>query len=137
MRPRLLALAIDLGFLIIPYIALALVAYLTHPWVPQDELGRTTPRARLVLTVASITAFLVYLWIGEVFGGSVGKRAIGIHVVRASTWRSPGAIRGLLRLAAKALTIATLGLGYAVLLLDPERRTVHDWVAGTRVIERI
>jgi uncharacterized RDD family membrane protein YckC len=36
----------------------------------------------------------------------------------------------------EAMTIATLGVGYIVLVLDPERRALHDRIAGTHVVER-
>lgn len=75
------------------------------------------------------------LWYLEAWGRTFGQRLMGIHTVHARTWRNPGPIAGLARLLAKVLTIATLGLGFVVVLSDPERRALHDRIAGTRVIE--
>jgi uncharacterized RDD family membrane protein YckC len=42
--------------------------------------------------------------------------------------------RALVRWISYGLVFATLGLGWLVAVLDRERRGLHDWIAGTRVI---
>jgi uncharacterized RDD family membrane protein YckC len=40
-----------------------------------------------------------------------------------------------MRTLAELATICTLGLGYAVMFFDSDRRTLYDRIAGTVVVE--
>ena len=63
-----------------------------------------------------------------------GQRALGLRVVDASGARI-GRGRALLRHLAGALSWLTLNIGHALVLLRPDRRALHDLVAGTRVVQ--
>ncbi len=63
-----------------------------------------------------------------------GQRALGLRVVDAAGGRI-GPARALLRHLAGALSWLTLNLGHALALVPPERRALHDFVAGTRVVQ--
>ncbi|MFT3807869.1 RDD family protein [Arenimonas sp.] len=63
---------------------------------------------------------------------TLGKRLIGIKVTDAQGAR-PTRAQVLGRFFAAALSWATLNLGHALAAWTPERRAMHDYVAGTRV----
>lgn len=63
-----------------------------------------------------------------------GQRALGLRVVDANGGRI-GHGRALLRHAAGTLSWLTLNIGHALVLLRPDRRALHDLIAGTRVVQ--
>lgn len=66
-------------------------------------------------------------------GQTPAQMLAGVRVVR----RDGGPVgygRALVRWISYGLVFATLGLGWLVAGLDRERRGLHDWIAGTRVI---
>lgn len=65
--------------------------------------------------------------------GTLGKRAIGIKITDLAGNRI-GAGRSLLRFAASLVSLAALGLGYAFCFWNARRRTLHDLIAGTVVV---
>jgi len=68
------------------------------------------------------------------FGGTPGKLLLGMRVTRPDGapvgWR-----RALCRSLAEWLSRLTLGLGYAAALMNPERRTLHDVLCDTVVVD--
>ena len=82
-------------------------------------------------------SFLVGLAYKTIFisqgGQTPGKMAAGIKVVNASTGEPVGVGRALGRAAAEHLSALTLGLGYLAAALA-DKRALHDYIAGTRVI---
>lgn len=68
-------------------------------------------------------------------GATPGKMLFGLRVVRVDG--SPITFqRALLRFFAELASIAAFGFGYFMAAMHPERRTLHDLVAGTRVVRR-
>jgi uncharacterized RDD family membrane protein YckC len=63
-----------------------------------------------------------------------GQRLLGLRVVGAAGARIDRG-RALLRHAAGALSWLTLNIGHALVLLRPDRRALHDLVAGTAVVQ--
>lgn len=67
--------------------------------------------------------------------GSPGKRLLGLKVTDLAG--EPLSLsRALLRHATGLLSWLTLNLGHAVAMLPPEKRALHDRLAGTRVLRR-
>ena len=66
-------------------------------------------------------------------GQTVGKMATGIRVV-ADDDREVAAAQAVQRTLAAVASVATVGIGFAPVLLGGERRALHDRVAGTRVV---
>lgn len=79
---------------------------------------------------------VVQTWLEAVpQGQSYGKHLMRVAVVRASTGEPGiGVARSLARQVAKLLSAAPLGIGFLWMLVDPERRTWHDLLTGTRVV---
>ena len=92
-----------------------------------------------VLPPVPLVAFLLllnggYLWAFTAAGGqTIGKMIAGIRVVERGSVTVPPRT-ALLRTAAYLLSLLPVGLGFLVSLLDPERRTFHDRIVDTRVI---
>jgi uncharacterized RDD family membrane protein YckC len=66
---------------------------------------------------------------------SPGKRAFGLRV-QALDGGAPTARQAILREAGSALSWLTLNLGHALALVPPRRQSLHDRIAGTRVVLR-
>ncbi|MEZ0472464.1 RDD family protein [Luteimonas salinilitoris] len=65
---------------------------------------------------------------------TAGKRALGLQVVDESGGRVSVA-RALLRHVAGALSWLTLNLGHVLAALPPQRRALHDRIAGAMVLQ--
>jgi uncharacterized RDD family membrane protein YckC len=69
-------------------------------------------------------------------GATIGKWLFGLRVVD-HRGRSPiGLSRAFLRLAAYSVSSVTLGMGHLLVVLRPDRRALHDVLAGTWVVRR-
>lgn len=64
---------------------------------------------------------------------TVGKRLLGLRVTDAAGARLTPA-RALARFLAAGLSWLTFNLGHALAAWTPERRALHDYLAGTRVV---
>jgi uncharacterized RDD family membrane protein YckC len=82
-----------------------------------------------------LTMVIYQIWCLPKFGATPGKRLMGLRVIRAGgaevSWgRSAG------RFAGECInTLIPFFIGYIIAAFDSERRTVHDHIAGTRVIK--
>ena len=69
-------------------------------------------------------------------GATVGKWIFRLRIVD-HRGRSPiGLSRAFLRLAAYSVSSVTLGMGHLLIVLRPDRRALHDILAGTWVVRR-
>ena len=66
-------------------------------------------------------------------GRTLGKRLLGLSV-RDRNGEVPGLGRATLRFAARFLTLATVLLGWLLILVTGRRRALHDLIAGTIVV---
>ena len=96
-----------------------------------DELG-ILPKAPLIaFFLIQNGAYLVAFNAG---GQTLGKMAVGIKVVSASSGATVDLGRSLLRTLVWALLAAPAGLGFLTALLSRDGRGLHDRFAGTRVV---
>lgn len=84
----------------------------------------------LFLLMVKGSYFCVFTALG---GQTVGKMATGIRVV-AEDDRDVEPARAVQRTLAALASVATVGIGFAPALFAGDRRTLHDRVAGTRVV---
>lgn len=83
-----------------------------------------------------------YRWWGNATGRSLGKRVVGIRIVREETGAAPGLgygfVRLLVEMALGVLSLLFLFLpsliNYLSPLWDAKRQTIHDKAAGTVVV---
>lgn len=106
----------------------------------QDCASELWPHLAWVLLLAFLVPLviaLVYWSVCNSLGRSVGKRVAGTRIVNRRGGR-PGIWRGLLRtFSALFLSAPFFALGYLWAFWDPQRRTWHDMIAGTRVIRAL
>jgi len=128
---RLLAAILDLALLVaIDLVVVVLTLKLTG--LPSAESSR--------LPLAPMGGFLAILNFGyavlmTVMGGqTIGKMATGIRVVHVHRDDVPlGA--GLVRALGLLVGALPAGLGFAAILIDRDRRALHDRLAGTKVVK--
>jgi uncharacterized RDD family membrane protein YckC len=104
-----------------------------------------TRQELLLLPMVPLVAFLVLLNGGYFVafiaagGQTLGKMAANIKVVPAEPeghWSDRVPLgTAFMRAAASLVSLAPAGAGYLPALLDPDRRTVHDRLAHTRVVK--
>ncbi len=84
----------------------------------------------LLIGTACYEAFLVHRW-----GATIGKRALGLRVIMQDG--SPVSLgRAFGRYFAKILSAIPLYIGFIMVGFDSEKRGLHDYVCGTRVIRK-
>lgn len=96
----------------------------------------------LALPIGALALAGTQAWLLATRGQSLGKRAVGIRVVREDDGEPPGWLRGVaVRGLGTPLVYSLPAIGLAVLIADAgmmlvrrDRRALHDRVAGTRVI---
>lgn len=100
------------------------------------NLSDSAPYVAVAIFLAYFFAFvpLYHVMMWRWWGQTVGKMAVHIKVFsrnggQLSFWRSS------VRLLGYAASVAPLFLGLALALFDRERRTLHDRLAGTVVVE--
>lgn len=101
--------------------------------------GNLSERAPYVAVAVLLTYLLAFLPLYHVllwswWGQTIGKMAVHVKVLSRSGRRvSLG--RSALRLLGYLASVAPLFLGIVIALFDRERRTLHDRLAGTVVVE--
>lgn len=107
-----------------------------------DELTQIVSRPATIDHFSSVLGMWIALWwcyfiVGwGLLGATPGKWLAGLKIVD-HRGRSPiGASRALLRLLAYMVSSATLGVGHSLMLFRSDHRTLHDILAGTRVVRR-
>lgn len=125
---RLLAGLVDLlaaGALFALFCAAPLAAYLRLD-------NPAIAAALMVLPLCSVPAYFVGFWGAR--GATPGKELLGLVIVMKDPSRNFGMRSAITRFAGFCLSMATLGLGFMMILIDGD--TLHDGLAGTRVVER-
>ncbi len=103
-----------------------------------EQGGRLTVRSLLLAVGLSLALGLVLdavYFVG--FVGACGQTPammlLGLRVL-ARHGGPVGYARALLRWVGYGAVFATLGLGLLAMVFDRDRRGLHDWIAGTRVV---
>lgn len=91
-------------------------------------------RGVYLLAGAWIFLYVLYHWIGNLSGGSLGKKILGLAVV-ARDGGPLGAGKSLVRALGNVLSTPLANLGYILALFNAESRALHDFIAGSLVIE--
>lgn len=124
---RLLAIAYDLLPLVAIWFVTAALDYLLrgmHEVAP----GSVAAGVELIALWLATGAYFVASW--RRGGHTVGMRAWRLKVLASNG--QPASLPALcLRYAVATLSLAAAGLGFAWALIDAQRRTWHDLVAGT------
>lgn len=96
------------------------------------DLGLLLRFQLLVTAIPAVVSLAYMVGFNGRWGATPGKRLLGLSVVSLEGFPIgfPGAFR---RYLAGLLSVLTFGVGY-LLVLGPQRRTLHDLIAGTRVV---
>lgn len=103
-----------------------------------EALGKlfSAPGMGVFLTIWSAIQAIYFIVMHARFGATIGKKTFHIHVENAAgnkiSWL--GAIVRYMASLITQLTLMFYGLGYLIVFVDPKRRTVHDFIASTRVV---
>ena len=96
----------------------------------------------VVFGFAMLVLFGVQLWMLVTRGQTIGKRALGVRIVRFEDEVNPGFVKVfLLRAVVPAFIGAVPYLGVLFTLTDicfifrEDRRCLHDLIAGTKVVK--
>lgn len=130
---RGLALALDAVLVVVGLVGGAWLATIIVDLVrfrapAAPELSATAWR---VLAVSVFCGYNVVGW--WLFGRTIGKALLGLRVEAVNGGGVP-LWRACLRMLCYPVSALLLGLGFAVALVSPQRRTLHDLLAGTRVV---
>ncbi|MFA6433090.1 MAG: RDD family protein [Elusimicrobiales bacterium] len=124
---RFLAYAIDAA----PFV---LGAYLTFSNMVKNGTVRYSFAAENRWKLGWIAAYLIYETLFSSGGrATLGKALMGIRV-RASDGSELPAARAFIRAVSYFLSAAPLNLGYFLALVTPEKRALHDYLGGSRVV---
>jgi uncharacterized RDD family membrane protein YckC len=96
------------------------------------DTGGSLAAYLLVLPVLSFPAYFVGFWATR--GATPGKELLGLGIVMKDGAKPFGLGQAVVRFAGFSLSLATFGLGFMMILVDGD--TLHDRLAGTRVVER-
>ena len=129
---RGVAYAIDLFASTAVYtLVLAAISYVVQIVTGKQVSWNRQDIAVVVTYVAWEFFYFGYSW--AVSGRTFGMAVLGVRVVRAD-----GAVaepwRGVVRSLVFPLSILLLGLGFLGILVQRERRALHDLIAGTAVV---
>ncbi len=112
-------------------LAVAAVPFLVAWDQSTDEIGTPATWIWIGLVAAGIYTLWNRVWLASRTGASIGQRRVGIMTHKVTTAEPPGLGTSLLReIVFYVVWPVSLVLGY----LDEGRRTIHDRVAGTRVV---
>jgi uncharacterized RDD family membrane protein YckC len=124
------------GALLIDYIALIAVMALATMFARVFDDVRRGSSLALTAGYAGVAAVAIinFVLLPAFSGRTLGKWIAGLRIERRDgAFLSFG--RALVRhLAGYPLTILTLGLGFLIMVFDPQGRALHDWLAGTVVV---
>lgn len=100
---------------------------------PFQDANLLQDRVFVLATVSWLIGLLFQFVFLGAFGATLGKMGFSIKVARSDGGRI-GYGRALARIMASQISLALLGLGYMMAYLDPQKRTLHDLLCGTRVM---
>ena len=135
---RLLAKILD-GLIIwgVAAVCIGILAAILMPLAGHHREGQTVLALFVVaLVLVFILGVMLFpVWCNVKYGGTPGKRILRLRVVTATggpiTWG-----RGFGRFFAEILNgLIPFSIGYIIAAFDSQKRTVHDHIAGTRVIK--
>jgi uncharacterized RDD family membrane protein YckC len=97
------------------------------------ELARDRA-AILPLAAAAVLILLLSTLFHGLLGRSPGKLLVGSRVVVRKNGDRPSLLRSGIRAALSLVSLGLIGAGYLWVLVDREKRTLHDLIARTEVV---
>lgn len=107
-----------------------------EPVPPYTDLISGTMLQVMIFTLYTTLSFLYYTIAHHRFGTTVGKKPFRIYVVTASNLGPLSLPQAIFRTFGAYLSGIPLGLGYFMVGFHPQKRALHDLIAGTVSIVR-
>lgn len=104
-------------------------------WILLGHMAKPPTPELLAFAGASwITLVFAYQVVGNLSGGTFGKRLLGLRVI-ARDGGPPGFLRSLIRALVWLIGSTAANFGFLVALFNRENRALHDYASGTVVVE--
>ena len=134
--PRALAKLIDIVILSISLAAILnfYINFVSKSPAEQNVIAEFVKRPVMNLIVLIFMVFYNLIFL-SIMGTTPGKLVMKLKVV-TSTGEKPSFWTALIRSSSEILSMIIFYLGYLMSIIDSERRTLHDFIANTRVIQR-
>jgi len=100
----------------------------------RQRAAQPAPGTVLHLGALWIALSLAYQFAGNLSGGTVGKRLLGLRVVRRDG-RPLRVVRSLVRAVGYLLSMPLCNFGFLIAFVHPQSRTLHDLLSGALVVE--
>ncbi len=115
----------------------AMNAYISDPSSDKALMDvLNIPGMHVFLAIWGLFQAIYFIVFTAIKSATPGKLLMKVHVESAQgenlSW-----IESIIRFLASLFTQVTLmfyGLGYLIVMIDPKRRALHDWIAHTRVV---
>jgi uncharacterized RDD family membrane protein YckC len=114
----------------------------SEAWGGIDHLARAASDQQWLTHASGVLGLWIALWwcyfvVGwGLLGATPGKWAVGLRITDYRQRYPIGPTRALLRLAAYCVSSVTFEWGHLLMLVRRDRRTLHDILAGTRVVRK-
>jgi uncharacterized RDD family membrane protein YckC len=105
------------------------------PFALFDALDSLALQVLLVLGRGAISLFY-YTWGGYRYGTSIGKRIFNIYIVSAESGMPISLKQSLIRCVSYLLSYLLFCAGFLMVAFHPEKRGLHDLIAGTLCVIR-
>ena len=126
-----------LGAIDINAVGDAMNAYINDPTSDKALMGvLNLPGMHLFLAIWGILQGIYFIVFTAIKSATPGKMLVKVHV-ETSNGEKISWLESTIRFFASLFTQCTLafyGLGYLIVMIDPKRRALHDYVAHTRVV---
>jgi uncharacterized RDD family membrane protein YckC len=88
-----------------------------------------------LLALGASAVYSILLW--ALFGGTLGQRMLGLHVVDAATGQNIGLGRSIGRYVGFVISGIALDIGFIWAAFDPRKQGWHDKIASTFVVRKV
>ena len=100
-----------------------------------EAYGHTAKYWGFSAALAVVLLMIYFIAPTLLFGQTLGKRIVGLRVIRANCNPEIGFFRVVLRESVgKLLSVGLLGIGFLFPLMNQRQRALHDYLAGTIVV---
>ena len=115
----------------------AMSNYISNP-TSEEALNKVIdiPGVHLFLIIWGVVQAIYFVAFTAIKSATPGKMLMKIHVEQAHD-EKVSVMVSVIRFIASLITQVTLmfyGIGYLIVMVDPKRRALHDWIAHTRVV---
>lgn len=139
---RLVAYFIDIIPIWLVGIIVSIEVFRVNPLAASDPLSGAAAfvaarKAKMIISLCTFAVWLLYCTLAEIspWAGTFGKKLMGLKV-RNLEGKRLGLLQALARNVAKIISVVPCSLGLIWAALSKTKRTWHELLTGTAVVER-